>query len=88
MQIGPGRVQDGPKIVLVWFFFRLVVPDRFFGHLGLLLGSFLGAPGVVLVLFQHFNSINSSAHRFNPPTHQPIDSTLQLRVLEFYTEGR
>ena len=51
MLIGPGAVQDGPKIVLVRSFFRLVVRDRFFGRLGLLFGSFLGAPGVVLVLF-------------------------------------
>ena len=49
--IGPGGVQDGPKIVLVRSFFRLVVRDRFFGRLGLILGSFLGAPGVVLVLW-------------------------------------
>ena len=40
-RIGPGGVQDGPKIVLVRSFFRLVVRDRFFGRLGLLLGSFL-----------------------------------------------
>ena len=36
----------------------------FFGRLGVVWGSFLGAPGVVLVLFRHFNSsiqpINSS----------------------------
>ena len=59
-----GAVQDGPKIVLVRSFFRLVVRDRFFGRLGLLLGSFLGAPGVVLVLFRHFN-----------PAIQPINSS-------------
>ena len=53
-QIGTWAVQDGPKIVLVRSFFRLVVRDRFFGRLGLLLGSFLGAPGVVLVLFQAY----------------------------------
>ena len=35
------RVQDGPKIVLVRSFFRLVVRDRFFGRLGVALGSFL-----------------------------------------------
>ena len=40
-QIGTWAVQDGPKIVLVRSFFRLVVRDRFFGRLGLLLGSFL-----------------------------------------------
>ena len=40
-QIGPEGVQDGPKVVLVRSFFRLVVRDRFFGRLGLLLGSFL-----------------------------------------------
>ena len=34
-------VQDGLGIVLVRSFFRLVVRDRFFGRLGLLLGSFL-----------------------------------------------
>ena len=43
-QIGTWAVQDGPKIVLVRSFFRLVVRDRFFGRLGLLLGSFLAAP--------------------------------------------
>ena len=84
MLIGPGAVQDGPKIVLVRSFFRLVVRDRFFGRLGLLLGSFLGAPGVVLVLFRHFNSsiqpINSSIRRFNPSTHQPTDSTHQAII--------
>ena len=80
--LGPlGPIQDGLEIVLVRFSCRLVVRDRFFGRLGLLLGSFLGAPGVVLVLFRHFNSsiqpINSSTRRFNPSTHQPIDSTHQ-----------
>ena len=40
-QIGTWAVQHGPKIVLVRSFFRLVVRDRFFGRLGLLLGSFL-----------------------------------------------
>ena len=83
-QIGTSAVQDGPKIVLVRSFFRLVVRDRFFGRLGLLLGSFLGAPGVVLVLFRHFNSsiqpINSSIRRFNPSTHQPTDSTHQAII--------
>ena len=82
--IGPLGVQDGPKIVLVRSFFRLVVRDRFFGRLGLLLGSFLGAPWVVLVLFRHFNSsiqpINSSIRRFNPSTHQPTDSTHQAII--------
>ena len=55
-----------------------------FGRLGLLLGSFLAAPGVVLVLFRHFNSsiqpINSSIRRFNPSTHQPTDSTHQAII--------
>ena len=76
-----GGVQDGLEIVLVRFSCRLVVRDRFFGRLEVVLGSFLGAPGVVLVLFRHFNSsiqpINSSTRRFNPSTHQPIDSTHQ-----------
>ena len=79
--IGPLGVQDGLEIVLVRFSCRLVVRDRFFGRLAVALGSFLGAPGVVLVLFRHFNSsiqpINSSTRRFNPSTHQPIDSTHQ-----------
>ena len=75
--LGPlGPIQNGPKIVLVRSFFRLVVRDRFFGRLGLLLGPFLGAPGVVLVLFRHFNSsiqpVNSSTRRFNSSTHQPM----------------
>ena len=50
-----------------------------FGRLGLLLGSFLAAPGVVLVLFRHFNSsiqpVNSSTRRFNASTHQLINSS-------------
>ena len=75
-QIGTWAVQDGLKIVLVRSFFRLFVRDRFFGRLGLLLGSFLAAPWVVLVLFRHFNSsiqpINSSTRRFKPSTHQPM----------------
>ena len=45
--LAPGGVQDGLGIVLVRFFFRLAVRVRFFGPLGLLLGSFWGAPGVV-----------------------------------------
>ena len=75
-QIGTWAVQDGPKIVLVRSFFRLVVRDRFFGRLGLLLGPFLGAPEVVLVLFRHFNSsiqpVNSSTRRLNSSTHRPM----------------
>ena len=51
------------------------------GRFGLVLGSFWGALGVVLVLFRHFSSailpINPSTRRFNPSTHQPIDSTHQ-----------
>ena len=70
---------DDLGIILVRFSCRLVVRDRFFCPLGLVLGSFWGAPGVVLVLFRHFNSsiqpINSSIHRFNPSTHQLIDSS-------------
>ena len=50
-QIGPGGVQDGLGIDLARFSCRLVVRDRFFAPLGLVLGSFLGAPGVVLVLW-------------------------------------
>ena len=48
MLIDPWAVQDGLGIDLVWSFFRLAVWDRFFGPLGLLLGSFLGTLGVVL----------------------------------------
>ena len=44
-------VQDGLGIDLARFSCRLVVRDRFFCPLGLVLGSFLGAPGVVLVLW-------------------------------------
>ena len=40
MLIGPGRVQDGLGVVLVPFSCRLVVRDRFFGPLGLVLGRF------------------------------------------------
>ena len=47
---GPLGVYDGLKIVLARFSCRLVVRDRFFCPLGLVLGSFWGAPGVVLVL--------------------------------------
>ena len=77
--IGPGAVQDGPKIVLVRSFFRLVVRDRFFGRFGVVLGSLLGPPEVVLVLFRQFNSsnqpVNSSTRRFNASTHQLINSS-------------
>ena len=45
-----GWAQDGLGIVLVRFSCRLVVRDRFLGRLGLLLGSFWGALGVVLGL--------------------------------------
>ena len=69
MQIGPGRVQDGPKIALVPSFFRLVLRDRFFGRLGIVLGSFWGAPGVVSVLFRQFNP---SIQRINSSTYQLI----------------
>ena len=48
---GPLGVQDGLEIVLVRFSCRLVVRDRFFCPLGLVLGSFWGAHGVVLVLW-------------------------------------
>ena len=49
--LGPlGPIQDGLEIVLVRFSCRLVVRDRFFCPLGLVLESFLDAPGVVLVL--------------------------------------
>ena len=51
MLIGPGAVQDCLGIDLVRLFFRLAVWVRFFGCLGLLLGSFWGAPGAV---FGHF----------------------------------
>ena len=74
-----GAVQDGLEIVLVRSFFRLVVRDRFFGRLGVVWGSFWGAPGVVLVLFRQFNSsilpVNSSTRRFNASTHQLINSS-------------
>ena len=50
MLIDPVAVQDGLGIVLVRSFFRLAVWDRFFDPLGLLLGSFLGTPGIVLGL--------------------------------------
>ena len=45
MLIGPWAVQDGLGIVLVRFFFRLAVWDRFFDPLKLLLGSFWQALG-------------------------------------------
>ena len=58
-------IQDGLGIALVRFFFRLAVRDRFFCPLGLLLGSFVGAPGVVLVLFGLLKVLESSfRHRF------------------------
>ena len=46
-QIGTRAVQEGLGIVLVRSFFRLAVRTRFFDPLGLLLGSFCGAPGVI-----------------------------------------
>ena len=93
MLIGPRAVQDGLGIVLVRSFFRFVFRDRFFGRVGFLLGSFLAAPGVVLVVFRFFNSsiqlVNSSTRRFNSSTHQlmafrpllMIDRCLQHLVL-------
>ena len=50
----PWGVKDGRGIDLVWFSCRLVVRVRFFGPLGLLLGSFWGALGVVLGLWGTF----------------------------------
>ena len=71
--LGPlGPIQDGLEIVWVRSFFRLVVRDRFFGRLGLLLGSFLAAPGSFWCFF------GISTHRFNPSTHQLVDSNHQL----------
>ena len=61
MLIGPWGIQDGLEIVLVRFSCRLVVRDRFFGRLGLLLGLFLGALGLFLghlgVSWARFGSI-------------------------------
>ena len=87
MLIGPWAVQDGLGIVLVRSFFRLAVWVRFFGPLGLVLGSFWGALGVVLeplgVIFEplgdHFWAaevvLGSLAHRpYFASTHQPIHS--------------
>ena len=48
MLIGPWAVQDGLGIILLWFFFRLAVWGRVFHPLGLLLGSFWVASGLVL----------------------------------------
>ena len=78
--LGPlEAIQDGLEIVLVRFSCRLVVREGFFGRFGLLLGSFLGAPGDVFVVFRHFNSsiqpVNSSTRRFNSSTHQLINSS-------------
>ena len=72
----PVGVQDGPKIVLVRSFFRLVVRDRFFGRLGVVLGSLWGRFGALRGSFWCF--FGSSTHRFNPSTHQLVDSTHQL----------
>ena len=47
MLIGRVGVQDGLEIVLVRFPGRLVARDRFFGRLGVVLGSFEGRFGVV-----------------------------------------
>ena len=87
MLIGWWAVQDGLGIVLVRSFFRLAVWIRFFGPLGLVLGSFWGAPGVVLeplgIIFEplgdHFWAaevvLGSLAHRpYFASTHQPIHS--------------
>ena len=63
-----GGVQDGLEIVLVRFSCRLVVRDRFFGRLGVVFGRSRGRFGVFFSL---------SNRRFNPSTHQPIDSTHQ-----------
>ena len=86
-----GGVQDGLEIVLVRFSCRLVVRDRFFCRLGVVLGSFLGAPGVVLVLLSAFQLIESthqlikpSSHRFNPSTHRFNSSTRQPMALRHF----
>ena len=55
--IGPWAVQDGLGIDLVWSFFRLAVWDRFFGPLGLLLGSFWGLLGSFWSLWGSFLSL-------------------------------
>ena len=75
--LGPlGPIQDGLEIALVRFSCRLVVRDRFFGRLGVVLGSFWGRFGALRGSFWCF--FGSSTHRFNPSTHQLVDSTHQL----------
>ena len=58
-QIGPGAVQDGPKIVLVRSFFRLVVRDRFFGRFGVVVGRSGGRFGAFSAV-----QLIDSTHRF------------------------
>ena len=68
---GPWAVQDGLRMLLVRFFFRLAVWHRFFGPLGLLLGrlgallasywAVLGSLGLVLGHYGgHFGAFNFS----------------------------
>ena len=52
MLIGPWVVQDGLGIVLVRFFFRLAVWDRFFVPLKPLLARFWCAPGAIFGLLE------------------------------------
>ena len=73
---GLGRIQDGLEIVLVQFFGRLVVRGRFFGRLGVVLGSSWGRFRALRGSFWCFFGI--STHRINPSTHQLVDSTHQL----------
>ena len=56
-QIGRSAVQDGLGIVLVRSFFRLADWVRFFGSLGLVLGSFWEALGGVLGIWGSFLSL-------------------------------
>ena len=75
--LGPlGPIQDGLEIVLVRFSCRLVVRGRFFGRLGVVLGSSWGRFWAFRGSFWCFSGI--STHRFNPSTHQLVDSTHQL----------
>ena len=62
MQIGAWAVQDGPKIVLVRSFFRLVVRDRFFGRFGVVFGRSGGRFGD----FSAFRHVDSTHQLVNP----------------------
>ena len=72
---GPVGFQDGPKIVVVRSFFRLVVWDRFFGRFGVVFGRSggrFGAFSAVQLIDSTRQLIDSSIQRINSLTYHPM----------------